>query len=105
MSDIKLPPLPPEKLECGLARLNGRPEFTAAETQAYARQAVLVERERCAQICDAEVVRLSDLGERREAVVAGICAAAIRASEERPQTSDKALRELDRLSKEMGEEK
>ena len=36
------------------------------------------EREACAKVCDAEVVRLDMTGESRAAIVAGICAAAIR---------------------------
>lgn len=44
----------------------------------YALEAVAMERERCAKLCDEQVMRLDADGEGRAAIVAGICAASIR---------------------------
>jgi hypothetical protein len=45
--------------------------------------AVLEEREACAKVCDSEAARLNSICEARPALVAGICAAAIRARGEK----------------------
>lgn len=50
------------------------PIFTAEQV----RQLLAAEREANALKCDAEVARLTEQGEPRAAIVAGICAAAIR---------------------------
>ena len=46
------------------------------ELKRFATLVAAAEREECAKVCDAEVIKL---GQSREALVAGICAASIRA--------------------------
>lgn len=58
-------------------------KLNATEEQLDAlRHAVAAEREACAALCDFEVARLHAIDEPRAALVAGICAAAIRGRSE-----------------------
>lgn len=54
------------------------PEGTKLYSAEQVRQILAAEREANALKCDAEVARLTEQGEPRAAIVAGICAAAIR---------------------------
>lgn len=76
--EIKLPPLPDAKLMHGLARLHGRPEFDATEMQAYARQAVLDERERVLSLVASEQATWQTMGEEDAVSACRIISAAIR---------------------------
>lgn len=102
MSDIKLPPLPEPDFadngDCfGHESVNG---YVAEAMQAYARQAALMERERCAAICEWEALSEPQGGSQSPDAAYNLaiehCAAAIR---------EQSLRELNRLSEDMGEVK
>ena len=65
-------------LYSGNPRTPGTENTIVRRLTRFAALVAAAEREACAKACDAEVVRLDMTGESRAAIVAGICAAAIR---------------------------
>ena len=70
----------PEEIAELLKERPNQPHYIAA----LVRRAVREEREACAKVCDGEVVNIQRDGEPYAALVAGICAASIRARGQEP---------------------